>query len=120
MNKEIKEASKDVIEVGQNIQKQREFQGMSQEALALEIGTNGAAVSKYETGQREMKLDKLFQIADALHVTPTELCPKRFDQQEKIDPRVFQLGEQLKKLSPEKQDAALQAMTALLMGFQAM
>lgn len=68
----------DLVELGKNIQKQREFLGMSQESLGLDIGSNGNAIYLYETAQRVMKVDKLFAIADALLITPTELCPKRF------------------------------------------
>lgn len=104
----------DLIELGKNIQKQREFLGMSQESLGLDIGTNAATICLYETAQRTMKVDRLFEIADALMVTPTELCPERFNTQERIDPRLFQIGEKMKKLSPEKQAVAYQAM---MLGF---
>lgn len=107
----------DLIELGKNIQKQREFLGMSQESLGLDIGTNAATICLYETAQRTMKVDRLFEIADALMVTPTELCPERFNTQERIDPRLFQIGEKMKKLSPEKQAAAYQAMEAMMLGF---
>lgn len=50
-------------------------------------------------------------------VTPAELCPERFNTQERIDPRLFQIGEKMKKLSPEKQAAAYQAMEAMMLGF---
>ena len=83
----------DLVELGKNIQKQREFLGMSQESLGLDIGSNGNAIYLYETAQRVMKVDKLFAIADALLITPTELCPQRFVDEEKIDPRLYQIGE---------------------------
>lgn len=107
----------DLVELGKNIQKQREFLGMSQESLGLDIGTNAATICLYETAQRTMKVDRLFEIADALMVTPTELCPERFNTQERIDPRLFQIGEKMKKLSPERQAAAYQAMEAMMLGF---
>lgn len=107
----------DMVELGKNIQKQREFLGMSQESLGLDIGTNTATICLYETAQRTMKVDRLFEIADTLMVTPTELCPERFNTQERIDPRLFQIGEKMKKLSPEKQAAAYQAMEAMMLGF---
>lgn len=112
-----KAVNQDVVELGQNIQKQREFMGMTQEELGLEIGTTGNSIYLYETAQRMMKVDKLFDIADALMVTPAELCPERFVDKEKIDPRLFQIGEQMKKLSEEKRAAAYQAMAAMVAGF---
>ena len=65
----------DLVELGKNIQKQREFLGMSQESLGLDIGSNGNAIYLYENAQRGMKVDKIFSIADALLITPTEHCP---------------------------------------------
>lgn len=112
-----KAVNQDVTELGQNIQKQREFMGMTQEELGLEIGTTGNSIYLYETAQRMMKVDKLFDIADALMVTPAELCPERFVDKEKMDPRLFQIGEQMKKLSEEKRVMAYQAMAAMVAGF---
>lgn len=86
----------DLLEVGENIRKQREFLGMSQEELALEIGTSKGTISLYESGQMAMKVDRLFEIADALFVTPLELSPERFNIQPDIDPRLFQIGEMVK------------------------
>ena len=100
-----------------NIQKQREFLGMSQESLGLDIGSNGNAIYLYETAQRVMKVDKLFAIADALLITPTELCPQRFVDEEKIDPRLYQIGEKIKKMDSRKRDKVFQAMEALVNGF---
>ena len=34
----------DLVELGKNIQKQREFLGMSQESLGLDIGSDGEGV----------------------------------------------------------------------------
>lgn len=107
----------DVVELGKNIQKQREFLGMTQEGLGLDIGTTGNSIYLYETAQRVMRVDKLFEIADALMVTPTELCPKRYVDEEKIDPRLFQIGEKLKKMDAGKRAAAYQAMEALVNGY---
>ena len=107
----------DLVELGKNIQKQREFLGMSQESLGLDIGSNGNAIYLYETAQRVMKVDKLFAIADALLITPTELCPQRFVDEEKIDPRLYQIGEKIKKMDSRNRDKVFQAMEALVNGF---
>lgn len=107
----------DLVELGKNIQKQREFLGMSQESLGLDVGTNGNAIYLYETAQRVMKVDRLFDIADALMITPTELCPKRYVDEEKRDPRLYQIGEKLKKMDARKRDMAFQAIEAMVNGF---
>ncbi|MDO4167929.1 MAG: helix-turn-helix transcriptional regulator, partial [Eubacteriales bacterium] len=59
----------DLVELGKNIQKQREFMEMSQEELGLDVGSNKNTIYLYETAQRVMKVDRLFEIADALMVT---------------------------------------------------
>lgn len=107
----------DLLKVGENIRKQREFLGMSQEELALEIGTSKGTISLYESGQMAMKVDRLFEIADALFVTPLELSPERFNIQPDIDPRLFQIGEMVKKLPPAKQAEVYRAMEAMVIGF---
>lgn len=107
----------DLVELGKNIQKQRELLGMSQEGLGLDIGTNRNAIYLYETAQRVMKVDRLFDIADALMITPTELCPKRYVDEEKRDPRLYQIGEKMKKMDARKRDMAFQAIEAMVNGF---
>lgn len=107
----------DLVELGKNIQKQREFIGMSQEELGLEIGTAKGKISLYESAQMVMKVDRFFDIAEALLVTPTELAPERFNNQPNIDLKLFQIGEMIKKLNPEKQAAAYRAMEAIVIGF---
>lgn len=109
-----------LVELGQNIQRQREFLGMSQETLALELGTGKETISRYESAQVIMKVDRFFELAEALYVTPTELSPKQLCIQQDIDPRLFQIGEQVKKLSPQLQAEAFRAMEALIVGLKSM
>lgn len=56
----------DLVELGRNIQRQREFLGMSQEELGLDVGSNKNTIYLYETAQRVMKVDRLFEISEAL------------------------------------------------------
>lgn len=109
---------KDLKDLGRNIMKQRDFLNMSLTDLATDVGTNTATIWMYENGKREMKVTRLFEIADALHITPRELCPKRFDMDVDVDPRIFQLNLQFTKLSTEAQDIVISAMTAMIRGFQ--
>ena len=66
----------DLIELGKNIQRWRERVGMTQEELGIEIGADKGKISRYESGQMVMKVDRLFQIAEVLRVPVDELCPK--------------------------------------------
>lgn len=55
--------------IGKNIKYYRLMRGMSQEALAQQIGLNKMAVSNYEMGKRTPDLATIRKIADALQVT---------------------------------------------------
>jgi transcriptional regulator with XRE-family HTH domain len=48
--------------------------GMSQEALAAELGLDQAAVSRVESGQRRLSVSDLFDWAEALGHDPRELA----------------------------------------------
>ena len=109
-----------LVELGQNIQKQREFLGKSQEELGLDLGTTKVTISRYESAQMVMKVDRFFEIADALYVTPADLCPKELNNQQDVDLRLFQIGEMMKKLKPQQQADAYRAMEAMLLGMQMM
>ena len=63
-----------------------------------------------------MKVDKLFAIAETLLITPTELCPRRFVDEEKIDPRLYPIGEKRKKMDSRKRDKVFQAVEAIVNG----
>ena len=50
--------------------------GMSQEALAAELGLDQAAVSRIESGHRRLSVSDLFDWADALGHDPRELATR--------------------------------------------
>lgn len=114
-----KTVNQDVVELGRNIQKQREFIGMTQEELALNLNTSRTSICAYEVGQRAMGVDRFFDIARELMVTPAELCPKDMVLNERVDPRLFQIGEKLKKMDAQKRETAYRAMEAMVIGFLA-
>lgn len=112
-----KAVNPNLIELGKNIQKQREFIGMTQEELALNLNTSRTSICAYEFGQRAMGVDRFFDIAKELMVTPAELCPKEMVLDERVDPRLFQIGEKMKKLDAEKREIAYCAIEAMMLGF---
>ena len=107
----------DLVELGRNIQIWRERVGMSQEKLGLEIGADKGKISRYESGQMVMKVDRLFQVAEALRVPLNELCPAWLCDQKRIDPRLFRLTDVIHKLPGEKQAILFQAAEAMVIGF---
>ncbi|HEV8469171.1 MAG TPA: helix-turn-helix transcriptional regulator [Candidatus Limnocylindria bacterium] len=59
--------------VGRVIRKYREGAGLSQEALAAESGLHRTYISLVERGHRNISVDALSQIAEALGVYPSRL-----------------------------------------------
>lgn len=59
--------------VGMNIRLERVRLGLTQEALAVQIGTDQAYVSQVERAMIAISLDMLERIASALRVSPVEL-----------------------------------------------
>ena len=108
----------DLIELGKNIQRWRERVGMTQEKLGIEIGADKGKISRYESGQMVMKVDRLFQIAEVLRVPVDELCPKWLRMQEWMVPRVYQLMKMIQELPMDKQDIFLCAAEAMIIGFR--
>lgn len=107
----------DLIELGKNIQRWREQVGMTQEELGMEIGADKGKISRYESGQMVMKVDRLFQIAEVLQVPVDELCPKWLRMQEWMVPRVYQLVKMIQELPMDKRDIFLCAAEAMVIGF---
>lgn len=81
----------DLIELGKRIQWWRERVGLTQEELGMEIGADKGKISRYESGQTAMKVDRLFQIAEVLQVPVDELCPKWLRLQGWMAPGVYRL-----------------------------
>jgi len=60
--------------LGEQIRLLRESEGMTQEELAKKSGFAGrAAISAIEKGKNNISIDKLPDLANALHTTPGEL-----------------------------------------------
>ncbi len=108
----------DLVELGRNIQMWRERMEMTQEELGLEIGADKGKISRYESGQMVMKVDRLFQIAEALQIPLEELCPVWLCDQKRADPRLFRLADAIQKLPEEKQVILFQAAEAMAIGFR--
>lgn len=64
---------KNLIALGQEISRHRKARGLSQQALAEQIGVSTNYIGMVERGERAANLLVLFDIADALDVTPAAL-----------------------------------------------
>lgn len=65
----------------------RRGQGLSQEELAAKIGVSRQAVSKWETGEAMLDLNKLLSLSEALGVSLDRLCGRE-DCGDEINPSV--------------------------------
>ena len=69
--------------LGEQIRLLRESEGMTQEELAKKSGFAGrAAISAIEKGKNNISIDKLPDLATALHTTPGELLDVLVDTSE--------------------------------------
>ena len=68
-----------VAELGKLFRLYRESIGISREALAVKIGTKYETIRMYEDGQCVMKVDRLFQILQALNISVQDCLSIIFD-----------------------------------------
>ena len=91
---------RDLTEVGRKIRRIRTTRDMTQEELS-ELAGNGQlsakAVSRFEHGDRDMKLTTFFSFADVLKVAPNDISPERL-----LSPDAIQLAE-FSDLTPQFQ-----------------
>jgi transcriptional regulator with XRE-family HTH domain len=70
---DMKNDSKVLIQFGNNLKKIRLLKGLTQEALALDIGFDRTYISLLERGKRNPSLLTLYRIAEYLKVEVREL-----------------------------------------------
>ena len=61
---------------GRRVREQRAARGLSQEALAERAGLHRTYVGSVERGERNVSLDNIHALADALGVSPGELITR--------------------------------------------
>jgi transcriptional regulator with XRE-family HTH domain/DNA-binding CsgD family transcriptional regulator len=75
--------------LGQRLRGLRTARGLSQDALAEAVGTRARMLSKIESGQSSVSLERLYALAQALEVEPQELLP---GSHEVSQPPIDELG----------------------------
>lgn len=63
------------MEIGQKIKQLREELGFTQKQLSIESHVSEISIRKYESGDRQPKIEQLTKIANALNVEVNELLP---------------------------------------------
>ena len=64
---------KDREAIGEKLRQVREAQGLTQDALAMRLGTDRKVISKHESGQQDMKMSSFIDYLEVLNVTPDQL-----------------------------------------------
>ena len=75
------EISSEIVEVGNLIRKQRELRKLTQFDLAALAGVGEKTISRLELG-KNMKIQTFFTLAKALGVTPNDISPAYFANNE--------------------------------------
>ena len=80
----------DLTQVGRKIRRIRNARNLTQDELSKEadVQLSGKAVSRFERGDRNMKLTTFFAFASALQVTPNDISPDRL-----LSPEAIQFAE---------------------------
>jgi len=89
------------MDIGKRVAQVREEKGLSQSALAREMGTSQSAVSQIEAGERNPSYDMLRQIAVALKVSVAHLVGAPV---ETLNPEEEVHFRQYRGLSPEARE----------------
>lgn len=63
------------IQFGQLVRKYRKEKNMSQEQLALLCNMDRSYLGRIERGEVNPTLEKIYELADKLHISPKDLLP---------------------------------------------
>lgn len=64
------------VSFGLKVREQRKLKKLSQERLALLCNIDRSYMGRIERGEVNLTLEKLYEIAKHLNISPTELLPK--------------------------------------------
>lgn len=93
--------------VGNRIRTKRERMNMTQSELAETLGYKTRdMISRIESGAINLPMDKVVAIADALHMTVSDLLG--LDEYVHDDVKIVEVNDPFEGLSPEDKDKALQ------------
>lgn len=104
--------SENLREVGNKIRYYREKKKMSQLELAEAIGVTQNTIYLIETARSEMKLGKLFSIAEVLDVTPDKLLSS---EAKTTSNKLFEMEHCWKQLNETDQILMMSIMSILMM-----
>lgn len=111
---------------GNRIKELRESHNMTQDDLAYKLNTTHQAISRYETGQRGVKQDLLFKLADVFNVSINTFFPNgevnnddeinriaKFQKENDLSELDEALFSKAKELTDEEKRAVITVMNAI-------
>ena len=107
--------SPDIRELGERVRETRKRLGMTQAQLAEKAGMANNTVSRIEGAQINLSAENLFDLADALGVTPNDLSPSRFRTNRDITTTSV-LSKKYSNLTEENRELFISAVQALVDG----
>ena len=107
--------SSDIRELGERVRETRKRLGMTQAQLAEKADMANNTVSRIEGSQINLSAENLFDLADALGVTPNDLSPSRFRTNRDITTTSV-LSEKYSKLTEENRELFISAVQAMVDG----
>ena len=107
--------SPDIRELGERVREIRKRSGMSQAQLAEKADLANNTVSRIEGSQINISAESLFNLADALGVTPNDLSPSRFRTADSTI-ALATICDKYSKLTEENQKLFIASMCALADG----
>jgi len=112
----IKYSEKEFPLIAQQIRDWRIYYGLKQSELQARSGLAHNAISRIETGEVEPRLDTLERLAQALEISVEQLQfrkpPLKTELNKGVD--IKDISNRLERLSPDRREAAMRAISALL------
>ena len=103
-----------IYEVGQRIRQIRIEKGMSQTDLALAMDSDKSVVSKWELGNKALRLDTLYRLSDILEVTPVSII----QDMDPLQKEEVNLQNEISSLPIEQKQFILRTIRTLLNGLK--
>lgn len=100
-------------QLGRRIATLRKQAGLSQQALAEAVGTAVQVIGRIERGAGAPSIERLQEIADALHVEPRELFEFERVEDERTEAAVERAAVLLRRLSAEDAELVVGMMEGL-------
>lgn len=108
--------SRDLSELSENVRNRRKQVGMTQSQLAAAAHLADNTVQRLESVSTQTSVETLFQIAQALGVTPNDLAPKHYGFH-RTKNNLSAFDDSFNLLTDENKELVMKSVSALISGF---